>query len=304
MDTYDHYKAAARALLARKDIGAFYSVGLSMSLVIAAAQDEQQHKQQRSRNLIGRLIVRLRKHDHRTFGYLACSSSDSAESRFMERISVSHAKRRNKKTILFKPIIDLSDYKTKQKLRGYRKYLEQQGITPETLVKNYKLTYKRTAFVDTIGSGVGMSIFLVVLADWSKERGVAKEVAESITVIAYPENEHCYRSNKSLRSINISYDHNTSNTDDNKTPKPVEALFKVACSIVEDREQLWIHANGDDITKRQRAVPSYSFKEWEHLPADPDQAVISGFLNDYRAHTRGRLISRMARRVIRTILLT
>lgn len=296
MDTYDHYKAAARALLARKDIGAFYSVGLSMSLVIAAAQDEQQHKQQRSRNLIRRLIVRLRKHDHRTFGYLACSSSDSAESRFMERISVSQAKRRNKKTILFKPIIDLSDYKTKQKLRGYRKYLEQQGITPEALVKNYKLTYKRTAFVDTIASGVGMSIFLVVLADWSKELGIAKEVAESITVIAYPENEHCYRSNKSLRSINISCDHDTSNT--------AEALFKVACSIVEDREQLWTHANGNDIAERPRAVPSYPFKEWDHLPADPDQAVISGFLNDYRAHTRGRLISKMARRVIRTILLT
>lgn len=71
MDIYTHYKAAALELLGRRDIGAFYSVGLSMSLLVAAAQDEE--------------TLAAAANGNRLFSHLACSTSGIRDNKVMQR---------------------------------------------------------------------------------------------------------------------------------------------------------------------------------------------------------------------------
>lgn len=60
---------------------------------------------------------------------------------------------------------------TSAQIKGFRKYLSQNGITPEIILGRFN-NGQKTIIFDFIGSGAGVATFAYVLKSWAAEKGV------------------------------------------------------------------------------------------------------------------------------------
>ncbi len=157
------YREAAKALLQRRDVGAFYAVGQSLSFLVAAAQIEAEHSG-----------------DHRQFGYIAHSKN------IMTLPDVRKADGKAVNNGFYALLPSLPDHpEHRVRIKTYRKYLRHQGLDPQSIIERHNQD-RKTAFLDIAAGGGGIASFVWVVANEAEEIGIdPADIGRAVVVMGY-----------------------------------------------------------------------------------------------------------------------